>query len=51
MRGKLTWLALVVALMVPAALAWAGGDKQGAAPAEKAGGCCCCCRDQACPKP
>jgi hypothetical protein len=51
MKRNLSWLALVVALAVPAAFAWAGDGKAGAA--GKAGGsepsCCCCC-DKACPR-
>jgi len=41
MMRKLGWLALVVALLVPAATAWAGDGKAGAS-------CCCCCAG--CPK-
>jgi hypothetical protein len=51
MKRNLGWLALVVALAVPAAMAWAEDGKADAA--GKAGGsktsCCCCC-DKACPR-
>ena len=44
MKRKLSWLALVVALAAPAAVAWAGEGKAGGArPAGEAGDPPCCC--------
>jgi len=44
---RLGWVGLVLALAVPAGLAWAGS---GAAPAAAEHGDCHCCCDKACPK-
>jgi hypothetical protein len=51
MMSKLRWLALVVALAAPAALAWAGDSKAGGAGKTDAQHPCCpCCCPQACPR-
>lgn len=48
MMRKLGWLAVAVALAVPAATAWAADGQAGSA-GKACPGCCCCC-DEACPK-
>jgi hypothetical protein len=50
MMSKLRWLALVVALAVPAAVAWAGDSKAGGGGKADAHPCCPCCCPQACPR-
>jgi hypothetical protein len=46
MMRKLGWLALVLALAVPAAAAWGADGKSGKA---EGSGCCCFC-DRTCPR-
>jgi hypothetical protein len=45
MMRKLSWLALIVALVVPATAAWAGNGKAGGPAKGDAPACCCplCC--------
>jgi hypothetical protein len=50
MKSKLGWLALVAALAVPAATAWAVDAKGGGAAKADAPPCCPCCCHHACPK-
>jgi hypothetical protein len=51
MMSKLRWLALVVALAVPAAVAWAADSKAGGAgKSDTHPPCCHCCCPEACPR-
>jgi hypothetical protein len=50
MKSKLGWLALVAALAVPAATAWAVDAKGGGAAKADAPPCCHCCCSDACPR-
>jgi hypothetical protein len=49
MKRKLSWLALVVALAAPAAVAFAAEGKTGGGKAAGDASCCPCCHDPACP--